>query len=106
MPREKLPDRRNSTTITADWRGRGINVSAGFTSDGRILEIFARAGRPDSDLDCVVDDIAVVLSRALQCGDDLAAIGRGLGRLPSGEPSSIAGTVVDAALQLKDCDAR
>jgi hypothetical protein len=65
-----------------------------------VLEIFARAGRPDSDLDTVVDDVAVLLSRALQYGDDLKSIARGIGRVPLGAPSSVAGAIVDAALQL------
>lgn len=95
--RERLPDRRDGRTVTANWKGRKINISVGYARDGRILEIFARADKPDSDLDCVVDDIAVVLSRSLQFGDDLASIRRGIGRLPDGEPSSVAGKIIDAA---------
>jgi hypothetical protein len=98
--RERLPSRRAAATIAVEWRGRPIAVSVGFARDGRILEVFARAGRPDSDLDCVVDDLAVVLSRCLQHGDDLVSIARGIGRLPLGEPSSVAGAIVDAAMRL------
>ena len=98
--RERLPSRRPSLTETIEWQGRPIALSVGFSPDGRPLELFARAGKPDSDLDCVVDDIAVALSRLLQHGDQLAAIAGGVGRLPSGEPSSVAGAIIDAALRL------
>jgi hypothetical protein len=65
-----------------------------------VLEIFARDARPDTDRDFILDDAAVIISRALQHGDCLTSIARGLGRLPSGEPSSIIGAIVDAALRL------
>jgi hypothetical protein len=98
--RERLPNRRPAATVTIDWRGRPVNLSVGFADDGRILEVFAGDARPDSDQDVIVADAAVLISRALQHGDSLSSIARGLGRLPSGEPSSIIGAIVDAALRL------
>lgn len=100
MKRERLPDRRAALTASTDWHGKSISVCVGFARDGRPLEVFARAGTPDSDLDCVVDDVAVVVSRAIQHGDDLKEISRGIGRLPNGEPSSLAGAILDAAVKL------
>ena len=101
MTRERLPNRRASLTVTAAWAGRAINVSVGYSRDGRILELFARdARRVDSERDRTVDDAAVLVSRALQHGDMLSDIGKGLGRLPYGSPSSIIGLLADAALSL------
>jgi hypothetical protein len=98
--RERLPNRRPSITATLEWRNSPLRVSVGFNHDGKPLEIFARASKPDSDLDCDVDDIAVALSRLLQRGDQLSSIARGIGRLPDGSPSSIVGAIIDEALRL------
>ena len=65
---------------------------------GKAYEVFARDARPDTERDFILDDAAVIVSRALQHGDDLERLARGLGRLPGGEPSSIIGMVVDAAI--------
>lgn len=98
--RRRLPNRRYAETLTVEWRGRPINVSVGYALDGRPLEVFARASRPDSDLDVVVDDAAVLVSRALQYADRLDQIRGGIGRLPLGEPASVIGVIIDAAMHL------
>lgn len=98
--RERLPARRHSATIGVEWRSRQVNVSVGFSPAGAPLEAFARAGKPDSDLDTTADDIAVLLSLLLQHGANLQAIAHSLGRLPDGTPASITGAIVAAALQL------
>lgn len=48
-----------------------------------------------SERDQLLDDIGVLLSRLLQHGDQLADLGRGLGRQPDGGPASVVGPVVD-----------
>lgn len=105
MPREQLPHRRPQITDCAHWPvdgGRRIHVSAGLASDGRILEAFLRGGgKSGSEVDCLLDDIAVLLSRDLQHGDRLAAIASGLGRLPDGKPASLVGAVVDRLLAIE-----
>jgi hypothetical protein len=99
--REKLPHRRPSVSCTVVWRDQRLHVTIGFAPDGRVLEVFARSGRPASDVDALVDDAAVLASRLLQHGDRLADIARGLGRLPGGEPASLIGVIVDAALAME-----
>jgi hypothetical protein len=84
-----------------EWRGHRLHLTAGLARDGRILEVFVRAGRPDSDLDQLADDLAVVLSRALQHADRLADLAHGLGRLPGGEPASLVGAIIDAAREIE-----
>jgi hypothetical protein len=102
VSRERLPNRRQQVTDSVWWNGRRIHVSAGFTDDGRLLEVFLRGGgKVGSERDHTLDDIAVVVSRLLQHGDQLDDIGRGLGRLPDGEPASVVGAVVDQLLAIE-----
>ena len=99
--RERLPNRRTSLTKLAEYNGRAFHISAGFSADGHILEIFARdAGKHDSDQDRLVDDLAVILSLALQHGIPLEIMISSLGHLHDGAPNSVIGTILDAALEL------
>lgn len=102
--RDRLPGRRPSVTATAPWPPGGdnsVHVSPGFDRLGRVKEIFARAARPDTDLDHAADDAAVMASLALQLGATLGEIAHSLGRAPGGAPSSLVGFVVDVALRLE-----
>ena len=96
--RERLPNRREQITDGIRWPvegGRRIHVSAGFSEDVRILETFLRGGgRTGSEVDFLMDDAAVLISRLLQRGDRLEGLARGLGRLSTGEPASVIGAVV------------
>jgi hypothetical protein len=97
--RKRLPNRRPQVTDATRWPlegGRRVHVSAGLADDGRILETFLRGGgKSGSGVDFLLDDIAVIISRALQHGDTVEAIAAGVGRQPDGKPSSIIGAVVD-----------
>jgi hypothetical protein len=99
--RERLPNRRAAATVTMLWNDRPCNVSVGYADDGRVFEVFARdARRVYSEHDCTLDDAAVLISRALQHGDNLSTMAAGIGRLPDGSPSSIVGAIIDAAANL------
>ena len=101
LGRERLPNRRPALTSTAEWNGRPLAVTIGFSDDLRALEVFTHdLHKADSERDRLAADIGVLLSRLLQHGDSLPAIARGLGRLPDGAPSSIVGAIADAALGL------
>jgi hypothetical protein len=112
MTRQRLANRRAGITDSVRWPldgGRKVFVTAGFTADGRILETFLRGGgRVGSEIDFLLDDIAVILSRSLQHGDNLAALGRGVGRLATGAPSSVIGAVLDRLIEIESdfADAR
>jgi len=99
--RERLPNRRPQITDQVVWNDTAIHVSAGLSDDGRILEAFLRGARIGSELDHLLDDFAVVLSRALQHGDRLSDIARGIGRLPCGGPASIIGAVIDRLVEIE-----
>jgi hypothetical protein len=104
MSRERLPNRRRAVTDGIRWPtgdGGRIHVSAGLAPDGRVLEVFLRGGgRVGSDLDFLLDDIAVLTSRLLQHGDTLDAIAAGLGRLPDGAPASVIGAAIEKAVAM------
>jgi hypothetical protein len=80
--RERLTNRRGDVTDCARWPsqgGRRVHVSAGFSNDGRVLEVFlAGGGKAGSESNLLLADIAVILSRLLQHGDTLADIAVGL----------------------------
>ena len=87
MTRERLPNKRQSMTATAAWPpdgGNRIHLSVGLNALGQIREIFARAARPESGIDLIVDDVSVLLSLLLQHGVSLKQITHSLGRLSDG----------------------
>ena len=95
MPRERLPDRRQSETLDL-WHGdRRYHVTIGQYDDGRPGEVFLHGAKPGSDVDLLCDDIGVLVSRLLQHGDDPASLAAGIGRLGNGEPASIVGAIAD-----------
>lgn len=99
--RERLPNRRDAETITVNWREKPIAVAVGFTRNGQALETFARTGRPESDLDASADDVAILLSLLLQHGVKLGEIRHSLGHFHDGTSTSIAGAIVDAAIEIE-----
>jgi hypothetical protein len=102
MTRERLADRRRAVTDTLIWKDSRIHTTAGFTDDGRLLEVFIDGGgRIGSETDHLLDDVAVTVSRSLQCGDRLADLAAGLGRLPGGEPATMIGAIVNRLVLLE-----
>ncbi len=96
MPRERLPDRRQSETVDLWHGGRRYHLTIGEFPDGRPGEIFLHGAKPGSDTDLLCDDIGVLISRLLQYGDDPASLASGMGRLGDGTTgASLVGAVVD-----------
>lgn len=103
MSRERLPDRRRQVTDRLVWppnSGRVIDVSVGFDSKGRALEVFARLECPGSDLDAALDDASIAISRGLQFGDTLADLAIALCR-PDPRGNSVLAAVVDLAAKIE-----
>jgi hypothetical protein len=100
--REHLPPRRRNESTSIEWRGHQLSICAGLARDGnRLLEVFVRANRVESDLDRLADDAAVTLSLLLQHGADLIGIAKALGRPAGGEPGSLIAAVIDALVALE-----
>ncbi len=96
MPRERLPNRRQSETVDLWHGGRRYHLTMGEFPDGRPGEIFLHGAKPGSDTDLLCDDIGVLISRLLQYGDDPASLASGMGRLGDGTTAaSLVGAVVD-----------
>jgi hypothetical protein len=100
MSRVRLPNRRQNATETVTIRGHLAHVTVGFARTGEPLEVFARCARPGSDLDALLDDSAVLISRGLQHGDNLTSMLAGLGREHETTPLSIVAALVEVARRI------
>lgn len=104
--REALPLRRPLVTGRIDAGGMAAHASAGWVLDGAgrpvVRELFLRpasGGKTGSALDALADDLAVLLSLALQHGLALDALSRSLGRAGDGTPASLAGAALRFAAE-------
>ena len=96
MPRERLPHRRHAVVLDLDYRGNRHHVAIGLYDDGRPGEVFVSGARTGSDVDGLLADLGVLISRALQHGDSLETLVNGMGRLGDGKtPASIIGSILD-----------
>ena len=96
MPRERLPERRQSVLLGLEHQGTRYSLSVGFFDNGKPGEVFLSGAKAGSDVDGLLADLGVLLSRALQHGDNIEALAAGMGRLGSGEaPASIVGAILD-----------
>ena len=96
MTRECLPNRRRSISFDLEHNGASQVVCVGLYDDDRPGEVFLSGAKPGSDIDGLLADLGVVLSRALQHGDTVGALAAGMGRLGDGTtPASIIGAVLD-----------
>jgi len=92
--RELLPNRRPAVTLGFERDGSHYQMTIGYFADGRVGEIFLNADRPDSFLDALTSDAAILASIALQYGASLEEIAHALKR----DGRGIAGSPIGAAL--------
>jgi len=96
MPRERLPNRRHADVLDLDYRGNRHHLAVGLYDDGRPGEVFISGARTGSDVDGLLADLGVLISRALQHGDSIETLATGMGRLGDGKtPASIIGSILD-----------
>lgn len=77
--RERLPKDRAGLTAKLHVGGHDLYVTANTYPDGRLAELFIKgAGKEGSTLQGVMDDLAKILSIALQSGADLGTLARKL----------------------------
>src|SRR5271155_1437496 len=93
--RERLPNRRASTTFDIEAGGMKYRATVSRFADGRIAEIFLTNNKTGSDADTAARDSAVVASIALQYGVPLEIIRRALMRDGGGRPSGPLGAALD-----------
>jgi ribonucleoside-diphosphate reductase alpha chain len=88
MPRERLPDRRNSEFL--DYEVMNFKFTASFRrfEDGRVGELFVNTTKPNSPLDIVCRDMAIIASLCLQYGCPLDVIQHAICRDEQGRAQS------------------
>jgi hypothetical protein len=75
MPRQRLPDRRYSTTervrvaVSTEGQHKTVLVTVGFDRGGNPREVFCADWRASGTLHSVVIDACILLSRLYQHGD-------------------------------------
>lgn len=105
----RLPNRRANATIPIEAGGIAAYCTIGYAADGTPAEIFLRprsGAQVGSGVDHLVDDVAVIISLALQYGVPPGALARSMARLPTGEedgvptrPATVIGEAVDCLVR-------
>jgi hypothetical protein len=97
MNRQRLPDRRPSSTTVLMHGGRSYSVTIGFDSaNERVGEVFTHGAKVGSNMDAILDDACIALSLLLQHGVEPASLASSMGRLGDGStPASIIGALAD-----------
>jgi hypothetical protein len=93
--RERIPNRRASTTFDIEVGGMKYRATVSRFADGRLAEIFLSNHKVGSHADTAAKDSAVVASIALQYGVPLEIIRRALMRDGQGRPSGPLGAALD-----------
>jgi hypothetical protein len=92
--RRRLPDRRAAVALVIEHGGQRFRVHVGYFPDGGLAEVFVDAAKPNSAIDAVAADSAILVSLLLQRGSTPSEIGHALRRTPAGEPASLIGAVI------------
>lgn len=101
MNRTKLPERRLNETSKVTFMGTGgkewpILITVGFDEEGRPKEVFSSSFKVGTDLNAIVSDACMVLSRLLQHDDDPADILAGMS-----QPYSLLGVIAEALTKIE-----
>lgn len=93
--REPLPPKRHGEAFEIEHLGHRLRLQVNEYPDGRLAEIFINANKPNSTIDSLVGDVAILLSLLLQHGVAPKAIGHALRRCPRDLPQSFVGVAAD-----------
>ena len=97
IERQRLPNRRQAETVNIELCGNEYQLGVGYFADGRIGEVFLGGPKSGSDMQGLLADLGVVISRLFQHGDTPASLADGMARLGDGTtPASIVGAIADA----------
>ena len=96
MARQRLPNRRPQAVLEVEHGGSVLTVGVGYFPDARPGEVFVSTNRSGSELDALLNDSAILVSRCLQFGDTLEDLAAAMGRLGDMEsPASPLGAILD-----------
>ena len=93
--RQRLPNRRASTTFELEVAGLRYTATVPRFADGRIGELFLSNHKNNSGADTNARDAAIAFSFAVQHGADAEAIRRALCRDAQGNASGPLGAALD-----------
>lgn len=93
--RQILPNRRPSENISFECRNQSYVATLGFYPDGRLGEIFLRAGKVGTDLNVSTIETAIAVSFALQHGCDLNTMREAMPRSADGRAEGAVGKLLD-----------
>jgi hypothetical protein len=106
--RRRLPDRRENETFEVEIEGQAYCVCLGFFPDtGQVGEVFLSGGKVGSQIDAVLDDASILISRCLQSGIAPADLAKSMSKVPTSmftpatEPASPIGAALDMAAQFE-----
>ena len=99
--RERLPQRRASTTFNLEVAGLKYTATVSRFADERIGEVFVSNHKNNSGADVAARDAAIAFSFAVQHGADPEAIRRALCRDGRGNASGPLGCTLDKLANLK-----
>jgi hypothetical protein len=100
MTRRRLENRRGATVFAFEHASQRYRAHVGFFPDGKLAELFIDASKPDSAIDALAADAAILISLLLQHGATLSEIGHALRRTSNGTAASLIGTAIDAMAML------
>jgi hypothetical protein len=95
MERQRLPNRRASTTFDVEVAGLHYTAAVSRFADGRLGEIFLSNHKSNSAADVGARDSAITCSLAMQHGVDLEVLRRALCRDANGRASRPLGAALD-----------
>jgi single-stranded DNA-binding protein len=101
--RIRLPNRRGAIALEFEHADHRYRAHIRRAPAGDLAEVFVDADKPESALDALAADAAILISLLVQYTASSAEIGHALQRTPSGEPASLIGPVFDL-LAVKGCD--
>jgi hypothetical protein len=100
--RARLPNRRAHETVACEIIGQRFKIGLGRElvclereQLGPVREIFINAQKPNSPIDSIASDGAILLSLLLQYGCPLETIAHAMKRNPDGSPASPFGFAAD-----------
>ena len=117
--RRRLPNRRSSETHALSVGNHRFTATVGFDpADGRLREVFLNGAKGGGELALILDDVAVLVSVALQHGIRPTTLAKSVARIPlvpltpadlaeaSGPkqtaPASVVGAVLDLVSSFED----
>jgi ribonucleoside-diphosphate reductase alpha chain len=99
LGRNRLPNRRASTTFEIEVAGLRYTATFSRGNAGQVLEVFLQNHKPGSQSDANARDAAVAASLALQFGCPLDVLQRALLRDSQCRPSTPLGAAFDKPIE-------